>query len=100
MNSKAIKKKTIPVLLGYNLPFILWTCWAAFLALTGLHPAWPCPVRALFHFCPACGLTGQYADLLRGHRPSDFLLVILFLFLLNSGWSFYKAFRRPQILMP
>jgi hypothetical protein len=118
MRWKAIKPTTLSVLLGHNLPFLLWTGWAGFLALTGLHPSWTCPIRGLLHFCPGCGLTGSYVELLSGSvlqgagpsgvalsgaalsgvapsgaAPPAFLFVVLGLFVLNSAWSVFIAFR-------
>ena len=100
MSWKAINRKKASVLLGYNLPFVLWTGWAGLIAVTGYSPAWHCPIKAIFHFCPSCGLTRQYAGLLTGHPPSVYLLVILALFILNSTWSVCSVLRSPRVGAP
>lgn len=87
----------------YNLPFAAWTTYAAYRAIvsggTGVG-GWACPVHAIFHWCPSCGLTGDYARLLyslwSGHPgigENRWLLAILAGFLINAGWSLHLARR-------
>lgn len=79
------------VLVGYNLPFTLWTAFAMLRRAVPVR-TWACPVQAAFHFCPSCGLTGAYADLLRGNGIDDYwLAVVLGGFAANGMWSIIKV---------
>ena len=93
------------VLVIHNVPFAVWTAYAAYRAIssggTGAG-GWPCPVQVVFHWCPSCGLTGAYARLLSspwtgGQVTGDqvtgdpMLFGVLALFLLNAGWSLRLA---------
>ncbi|MGA2033616.1 MAG: hypothetical protein ABSG68_15285 [Thermoguttaceae bacterium] len=83
------------ILVGYNLPLLLWT--AAALAGPNLGAAaWRCPVQALLGWCPACGLTGAYGRFLRGQSADSFwLLFILAGFAVNTIISIVRAVRQP-----
>ena len=82
------------VLIGYNLPFALWTGWAMSKAFLGNGAHWGCPVRATLGLCPGCGLTTSYARLLRGDGlDSLWLGVILVVFVGNFVASGLRARR-------
>lgn len=93
----------------YNLPFAAWTTYATYRAImsggTG-EGGWPCPVQAILHWCPSCGLTGDYARLLTsvwvGQPDVEnlWLIGILALFLINAGWSLHLARRALTIPAP
>ena len=90
MRWKATESRGIRILLGYNLPFLLWTMGAVLLAVTGSAPHFPCPLQSLLHFCPACGLTREYAAFMKGSTASPYFLVVFGLFILNTAWSLVK----------
>ena len=84
------------ILLGYNLPFLLWSLSALQQAWTTVRLELPCPAHSLLGWCPACGLTRDYAALLRSEAPQPGMLyVVLAAFVLNSCWSLVKARRAP-----
>ena len=87
----------------HNLPFAAWTTYAVYRAIisdgTGAG-GWACPVQEILHWCPSCGLTGDYARLLTSFwigRPgigdNQWLQAILAGFLVNAGWSLHLARR-------
>lgn len=81
------------VIWGYNFPFLLWTAFALFRPLTPI-PHWSCPLRGIFSFCPGCGLTTAYTQLLLGSGVQEIRLVLVLLgFAANFAWSVFKAFR-------
>lgn len=86
-------RRAAAIVLGYNAPFILWTgyaCWKA----AGMAGFGFCPLHSWLGWCPACGATQQYADLLReGRAPGLFVSAILCGFALNAAWSLFKATR-------
>ena len=87
----SLQRRAWHVVVGYNLPFVLWTIFAI------LRPAmpvrvWSCPVQGVLQFCPNCGLTGAYTQLLRGNGIHDFWLGIVLLgFAANGIWSVIKS---------
>lgn len=86
-----------PVLLGYNAPFALWTAYAlAKPLLAGVGGAW-CPTHALLGWCPTCGMTARYAELLyTGRLPDAWTCCILAVFLTTAGWSLLRVSRHAQ----
>ncbi|MHB0939825.1 MAG: hypothetical protein ACYC6A_25805 [Armatimonadota bacterium] len=55
-----------------------------------------CPVHALLHWCPGCGLTSAYALLLTEGRIVDLkFLVVWGAMLFNLLWSVRLAVQRP-----
>lgn len=99
MNSNDKRRSAaIAVLVGYNLPFLLWTIAAVVAAEAGETPWLPCMIRSALGWCPSCGLTRQYAHLLRaGDCPSCWLGILLAGFVANGLWSAVKARR---LLLP
>jgi len=93
-SSRSNRSRAWAILVGYNAPFVLWTAAAAVRALIGGGSWWPCPVRALLGWCPACGLTGAYAALLGGRGvQSAWFLAVFVAFVANAGWSLVRARR-------
>jgi len=85
------KHRAWQVVIGYNLPFVLWTLFAL-LQTAAPVGGWPCPVQAVLHVCPSCGLTGAYTQFLRGGGMVDWRLgVVLMGFAANGAWSIAKA---------
>ncbi len=82
------------VLVGYNLPFALWTA-AAVCKAVGLGVGdWRCPIHSILNWCPTCGMTRTYASLLRGEGVEDlWFLAVLAFFLINLTVSVIKARR-------
>ena len=90
----AATRRAWRIVLGFNLPWILWTAYALWIGLagTGAGVGMFCPVDSLVGICPACGLTGAYADLLTGQAaPSLRLTVILVAFVVNAIGSVVRA---------
>jgi len=76
------------MLLGYNLPLVLWTLSALYTAWTGHGLLGICPVRAILHWCPGCGLTRNYVVLLTEGRIADVKFLIVWgALLFNALWS-------------
>ncbi len=87
----SVQRRAWHVVVGYNLPFTLWTIFALFRPTIPVR-GWSCPVQAAFHVCPSCGLTGAYTQLLRGNGIDDcWLGVVLGGFAANGIWSIIKA---------
>ncbi len=87
------------ILIGYNLPFALWSAYAMWKAWVGGEPRWHCPLDSVVGVCPGCGLTTEYAALLAGRAvPGVWLTLILTLFLVNLVASCVKA--RRVVLRP
>lgn len=87
----SVQRRAWDILVGYNLPFTLWTLFAMLRPAIPVR-AWSCPVQAGLHFCPSCGLTGAYAQLLRGNGIDDYSLApVLAAFAVNGLWSIVKV---------
>ncbi len=92
-SSVSPKRRAWRIVIGYNLPFVLWTMYAGLRALVPLA-GWSCPVQATFHACPGCGLTRAYTDLLTGGGLSNlWLACILAGFAGNAVASICKVSR-------
>ena len=87
------RRRAAAVLIGYNLPWACWTAYAIVLALGPGVGGWPCPVHALLGWCPSCGLSHAYADLLRGEGAGWWLATVLLLFAANAAASLARARR-------
>jgi len=84
--------RALSILLGYNAPLILWTLSALFQVWTGHGLLGACPVRALLHWCPGCGLTRSYVALLTERRIADIKFLIVWgALVLNLLWSIRLA---------
>ena len=93
-SSNRARRKAFQVVVGYNLPLALWTCWALFCAWLGSPVSWPCIVKSSLGWCPGCGLTREYGRLLSGNGTDSYWLVaILAGFVFNGAWSVLKARR-------
>lgn len=96
MAARFRKNRALSILLGYNLPLILWTAATVYQAWTGRGLPGACPVRALLHWCPSCGLTSAYALLFSEGRIADVkFLVIWAAMLFNLLWSIWLIMHRP-----
>ena len=90
-HSSVTDRRALRILIGYNLPWLLWTVWALF-AFCFESSVWRCQVKALLGWCPGCGLTRSYAQLIAGRVPDHPLLPIVLLgFVFNFAYSVYKA---------
>ena len=88
------RSRAIGIVIGYNLPFALWTAAAVYKAIGLAVGLWPCPINAIFGWCPGCGMTRTYAALLCGEGVANlWFLTILALFLVNLAVSLIKARR-------
>ena len=94
-NSKSrARSRALAILVGYNLPFALWSAAALLRVWRGGRSLWPCPIKSIVTWCPACGLTRAYAALLRGEGlQSAWLGIILLIFIANMAHSLLKARR-------
>jgi hypothetical protein len=83
------------ILFGYNIPFILWSGFAAVRLVSGASAGTAvCPLRMFAGHCPGCGLTAAYVQLLRGGGFADTWFVLIFTgFILNVVWSIVVAAR-------
>ena len=80
------------ILLGYNLPWILWTVYALVQPELGALGRWPCPIRTAIGWCFGCGLTSAYGRFLRGEGLPDWRLgIVLAAFAVNAIWSVARA---------
>jgi hypothetical protein len=66
-----LRSRRRAILLGYNLPLILWTALALVQLGLGQAALWECPVREAIGWCPACGLTHAYGEFLCGKGLQD-----------------------------
>lgn len=88
------RSRRLAILCGYNLPILLWTAYALFVAAASSQSGWSCPVRSLTGWCPGCGLTRGYAQFLVTGRLYDWWLgVILTVFFANGIVSVIKVTR-------
>ena len=96
ISSKGIDRhRAWAVLVGYNLPAVLWLGYAflrPWLAPTGL---W-CPMHSLLGWCPGCGTTTALSAWIHdGALPAWPTLLLVAGFGLNALWSLYRAVHRP-----
>jgi hypothetical protein len=86
------------LLLGYNLPFMCWTAYAAWRAWGGPGLGF-CPTHALLGWCPSCGATTAYAAWLRGAgRPEPFFFLLIVGFVALAIWSVVRCQRLTRDL--
>ena len=88
-----VNRQVLRVLIGHNLPVVLWTAYAILQATTGGFGMGGCPVHSVLGWCPGCGLTRAYSVFLETGSCSPWLGFILMAFLLNAAWSVYIAVR-------
>jgi hypothetical protein len=82
------------IILGHNLPLLLWSAAAVARVFGPAGPGFPCPVKALLGWCPGCGLTDAYARFLSGRGIDNPWFAVVFAgFLGNLAWSLVKAGR-------
>ena len=90
--------RALSLILGYNLPLLLWTLSALYQAWMGHGLFGVCPIRWLLHWCPGCGLTRDYVVLLtEGRIASIKFLVIWGALLLNGLWSVRRLRRNSHL---
>ncbi|MFW5784961.1 MAG: hypothetical protein ACOCW1_02140 [Chitinispirillaceae bacterium] len=90
--SSTVSRKLLNVVVGYNLPFLLWTAYAAQRAFGNGSALWQCPVQKILGWCPGCGLTASYVHFIRtGFFQNAFFILIFSALLLNALFSFRKA---------
>ena len=90
--SNSAATRALRIVVGYNLPFALWTAFAVIKAWAGTGLNWACPACSLLGSCPACGLTTSYTQLLRAECWPDFWFCLVFVgFCVNLVWSIGKA---------
>ena len=77
-----------------NTPFIVWTLYAVYRALVPELLSWQCPVKAIFGFCPGCGLTSSYVRLIKGGGINSIWFLIIYTgFIINLIYSLIKIYR-------
>ncbi|MEX0702952.1 MAG: hypothetical protein WD069_12730 [Planctomycetales bacterium] len=87
-------RRPVAILLGYNLPWLLWTLAALAIAAGSGGVPGPCLTARWLGWCPGCGLTREYAQFLRGEGlPGAWAGAILAGFVLNAAVSLWKAHR-------
>lgn len=85
-------RKVTDIILGFNLPFFLWSIIAGLMAFLNLSFSSFCLMHKSFGWCPACGLTRSYMSLLKGDGFTDAWFTLIFLlFVANFFWSIYRA---------
>lgn len=91
--SSTVSRNVFHILIGYNLPFFLWTAYAVQRTFWSSPALWQCPVQKVFGWCPGCGLTTSYVQFMKtGTFQNAFFILVLSAFLLNTLLSFRKAF--------
>jgi hypothetical protein len=74
--------------LGHHIPFALWTAYALVRPFTAGNGGLWCPTHALLGWCPTCGMTSEYTDLLyHGRIPGWWTITILGAFIAIAGTS-------------
>ena len=93
--------RAVSILIGYNLPFALWSAYVLATGSMSHAPGWTCPVEAILGWCPGCGLTGAYRALLfQGQLTGWWLPAVLAGFAGNGVWSCMKAARLSRRRWP
>ena len=82
------------MVIGSNAPFALWTAYAVARPFTtGASGLW-CPTHAILGWCPTCGMTGEYSDLLyNGRVPGWWTIIIIAAFIAVAGASMYRVLK-------
>ena len=89
-----MNRRALAILIGWNLPWILFTAYALVVLAWSGPAGWSCPIDHVLGMCPGCGSTRAYADLLGGRAPGTWWIVpVLNGFAINAVWSVVKAAR-------
>ena len=93
-SSDSLRARCIEILVGYNLPFVLWTGLAVLVSAIDVSGFWRCPAAVLLGWCPGCGLTWEYMQLLTGQGSGNlWVTIVLAAFLANAAVSVAKVGR-------
>lgn len=85
--------RAVAVLIGYNLPGLLWLVYAWFHPVTAPDGIF-CPTVAVLGWCPGCGTTTALAAWLHsGVRLPWYPTLLVAGFLANGVWSLVRAWR-------
>jgi len=86
-------RKAADIILGYNLPFFLWSAIAAIKVFSNNNFHLDCCIiHRISGWCPACGLTSSYANFLQGNGFKDtWFAVVFILFIANFFYSLLKT---------